>query len=67
MDNTPNPQSFVPPCVQPVYLPETYTFAADMLEDILQLMVDEGAPLDRFQRGYFTRAASMYRRMALVQ
>lgn len=48
-------------------LPESYNFAADVLEDIVGALAEEGHALSLCQRGFFTLAIKTYRRMGLVQ
>lgn len=52
-------------CVGP--LPQSYTFAADVLEDIVGALREEGHALTDCQKGFFDLAVRTYRSMALVQ
>lgn len=48
-------------------LPESYNFAADVLEDLVDALGKEGHPLTRCQKGFFDLAIRTYRHAGVVQ
>lgn len=67
MDNAPN-------AILPAYypysmttLPQSYSFAADALEDLAVLMKEEGNGLNGPQMSYFDRIIVLYRKLGRMQ